>query len=122
MPDPEAEPHPYTLCHTGDTAKGRVWVHGDAATAPGLLGFVRSARKEPRGELLRCVFAAGASSGQTAELVDASRTLDLVMNMFLDGRHGSYRNILTQVTPSSAAALHYHSIPIGLADKLGRNR
>ena len=99
-----------------------MWVHGDAETAPGLLGFVRSARKEPRGRLLRCVFAAGASSAQTAELVDASRKLDLLMNMFLDGRHGSYRNILTQVRQFSTAALCDHNKPIDDADKLGRNR
>ena len=99
-----------------------MWIHGDVATAPGLLGFVRSARKEPRGEVLRCVFSAGASSLQPAELVDASRKLDLLMNMFMDGRHGSYRNILTQVPPSSAAALCDRSIPSDLAGKLGRNR
>ena len=80
----------------GGEERGLVWVHGNVAAAPGTLGFMRSARKEMKGELLRVVFANGASP-PAAELVEQCRRLDLFVNMFVDGRNGSYRSIAVEV-------------------------
>ena len=76
------------------TPTGRVWVHGNDKISPGLLGFVLSARKEPKGELLRCVYSTGkASTPASAGLIEGCRRLDLLHNMFVDGQNGSYRSI-----------------------------
>jgi len=79
-------------------SKGRLWLHGNKQTSPGLLGFVLSARKEPRGDLLRCVFSSGAKAPPSATLVEGARALDLMHNMFVDGVNGSYRAVLIEVS------------------------
>lgn len=73
---------------------GRVWVHGNEKVSPGLLGFVLSARKEPKGELLRCVYSTGKSfAASSAGMIQQCRRLDLLHNMFVDNQNGSYRSI-----------------------------
>ena len=84
---------------------GRLWLHGNVATTPGLLGFCRSAKKETKGNLVRCVFDASHTrhkllaldvapeqAGAEAALIQGCRTLDLFMNVFVDGQPGSYRS------------------------------
>ena len=76
------------------TPTGRVWVHGSDKVSPGLLGFILSARKEPKGELLRCVYSTGRGHlAASSDLIEGCRSLDLLHNMFVDGQNGSYRSI-----------------------------
>lgn len=72
-----------------DHPKSIVWIHGEETTAPGLPGFLKSARKEPQGSRLRYVYSRG-SSGETVSLIEQCRRLDLVSNMIVDGRNGCY--------------------------------
>ena len=81
------------------TVAGRVWIHGTEQASPGLLGFILSARKEPKGELLRCVFdTASQPAAASEEAIKSCRRLDLVHNMIVNGRNGSYRILEVQWT------------------------
>lgn len=75
----------------GGGSQGRVWLQGSKQRSPGLIGFAMSARKEPKGELLRCIFHASDSSSDG--WVESCRKLDLFHNMILNGRNGSQRTI-----------------------------
>ena len=72
-----------------DHPKSIVWIHGEETSAPGLPGFLKSARKEPQGSRLRYVYSRG-SSGAAASLIEHCRRLDLVSNMIVNGRNGCY--------------------------------
>lgn len=88
----------------GQQQLGRFWVHGTDAVSPGLLGFILSARKEPKGELLRCVYSMGRQPGlSSAALIKDCRRLDLNHNMFVEGQNGSYRSV--EVSISSFTSL-----------------
>lgn len=82
-------------CNAGDSIKGKLWMYGNMQTTPGLLGFTRSARKEPKGEHLRCVFS--ADDAPASDLIEECRRLDLYINMFSGGRNGSHRAVLVEV-------------------------
>lgn len=68
-------------------------MHGDEQASLGLLGFALSARKEPKGELLRCVFNTGDAASPASSLIESCQRMDLFHNMFVNGRNGSYRTI-----------------------------
>ena len=95
-----------------DEEPGRLWLTGSLQRNPGVQGIVRCARAEPGGAALR--FALDASSqyslhapararvddvsdADLASLVARAARLDLVSNVFVDGRHGSYRNMRVPV-------------------------
>ena len=81
---------------------------GDSATTPGLLGFMRSARKEVKGELLRCVFSVD-DSADTGSLLQQCREMDLAVNMFKNGRNGSYYAVLMEVSLTLQVVLPFYA-------------
>lgn len=73
----------------------RLWLCGDAARRPGVLGMGRCVRTEPGGNAIRFLLhwstgaaAEGADEEATGRLVAAAAKLDLVANVFRDGVHG----------------------------------
>ena len=94
---------------------GRLWLTGSLQSNAGLLGLVKCARGEPRGEALACVLDAsnryslhagarrgdadvgGDSDADLAPLLARAQALGLAYNVFVDGRHGAYRSIAMPV-------------------------
>lgn len=86
---------------------GRIWLHGTQNGSPGLIGFAMSARKEPKGELVRCVFNASEDSQSLdTNHVESCRRLDLFHNMIFDGQNGSYRTIEVRIKGIQRPCLH----------------
>ena len=77
-----------------------MWLYGDLEKRPGVLGFVHSARKEPKGDRVRGILNWGPlAKEEAAQLVEKCRKLDLVDNVFKGGVHGAYVPVKAEVTP-----------------------
>lgn len=77
-----------------------MWLYGDSEKSPGLLGFLTSARKEHKGDRVRAAISWGAPSADYKKLVEASRRLDLIINVYENGkRNGVYAPCETDVRP-----------------------
>lgn len=55
-----------------------------------MLGFLSSARKEMKGNSIRAICGWDASQSNAAERLDSVAKLDLIVNVFKDGRNGIY--------------------------------
>ena len=74
-----------------DEKMKRIWLMATASPLNGVLGMIRCLRKEPRGEVFRCIYNAGDNEGQSYSLTNEIIKKDLVMNVFKNNQHGSYR-------------------------------
>jgi fatty acid synthase len=68
----------------------RVWLTGNIASAPGLIGLANCARREPNNGCLRTVFVAQADE-PGAQAVEMAKNHDLAVNVYKDGQWGNYQ-------------------------------
>lgn len=76
-----------------DKTTERVWLISENVPTSGVIGLVNSLRREPRGERIRCVFIADTIGKPWATCFDKIKKTDLVMNVYKNGKWGSYRYI-----------------------------
>ena len=68
-----------------------IWLCSFTSSPTGIVGMTNCLRREIGGEKIRCLFARPENKGKVMEQFKALRKLDLVMNVFEDGKFGSYR-------------------------------
>ncbi|XP_051888628.1 fatty acid synthase [Pristis pectinata] len=80
-----------------------VWLAVSNCGNSGIVGMVNCLRQEPQGHRIRCVFVTNLISSSSVPSLDPSgrdmKTIvgnDLVMNVYRDGRWGSFRHIFVQ--------------------------
>ena len=71
--------------------KSPTWLCSFTSSPTGIVGMVNCLRQEIGGEKIRCLFARPENKGKVMEQFEALMKLDLVMNVFEDGKFGSYR-------------------------------
>lgn len=71
--------------------KTPIWLRCFTSSPTGIVGMTNCLRQEMGGEKIRCVFARPEMKGKVMEQFEALKKLDLVMNVFEDGKFGSYR-------------------------------
>lgn len=73
-----------------------IWLVAKDTPANGVVGMVNCLRQEPGGDKLRCIFDTRKSNKISFDQRDFADILqkDLVMNIFNDGKFGSYRHLL----------------------------
>ncbi len=73
-----------------DNTNKRLWLMGNSASAPGLTGLVRSLRKEPNGDRVRCLFVDDSNKVSKRQISKVLKH-DLATNVFKNGIWGSYQ-------------------------------
>lgn len=71
--------------------KSPVWLRSFTSSPTGIVGMTNCLRQEMGGEKIRCLFSSPEDKGKVMEQFEALKKLDLVMNVFEDGKFGSYR-------------------------------
>ena len=71
--------------------KSPIWLRSFTSSPTGIVGMVNCLRQEMGGEKIRCLLAGPEMKGKVMEQFKALKKLDLVMNVFEDGKFGSYR-------------------------------
>lgn len=71
--------------------KSPIWLRTFTSSPTGIVGMTNCLRQEMGGEKIRCLFARPEQKGKVLEQFEALKKLDLVMNVFEDGKFGSYR-------------------------------
>lgn len=92
----------------------RLWLVSLSCSMNGILGLVNCLRKEDCGHKIRCIFNASLS-GKNLELEEdflkSLQAKDLVMNVFRDGKWGSFRHIpLENITKSLESSHAYINV------------
>ncbi|ELT99721.1 hypothetical protein CAPTEDRAFT_89190 [Capitella teleta] len=79
----------------------RIWLRSEKGSYSGIVGMVKSLRMEDGGTRIRCLFNACGSSRlpglESKEFLDISRK-DLVMNVCVNNRWGSFRHMSLQIS------------------------
>ena len=71
--------------------KTPIWLRSFTSSPSGIVGMTNCLRQEMGGEKIRCLFARPEMKNKVMEQFESLKTLDLVMNVFEDGKFGSYR-------------------------------
>ncbi|XP_067914268.1 fatty acid synthase [Heterodontus francisci] len=86
-----------------DSSEDPVWLTVTDCGSSGIVGMVNCLRLEPRGHRIRCVFVTNLISSSPVPSLDTCgkdmKTIlrnDLVMNIYRDGRWGSFRHVFSQ--------------------------
>lgn len=79
--------------------KTPIWLRSFTSSPTGIVGMTNCLRQEMGGERIRCLFASPETKGKVMEQFEAIKKLDLVMNVFEDGKFGSYRSVKRFYTP-----------------------
>lgn len=82
-------PHLQTALASKD--KTPIWLRSFTPSLSGIVGMTNCLRQEMGGEKIRCLFARPEMKNKVMEQFEALKKLDLVMNVFEDGKFGSYR-------------------------------
>ncbi|EDV19161.1 uncharacterized protein TRIADDRAFT_34034 [Trichoplax adhaerens] len=84
----------------------KIWLLSDCNSTSGIVGMTNCLRKEPGGENIRCVFNARLNGSSPAVKFSQEMKLiqqhDLVMNIYRDGKWGSFRHLSVSKDESSA--------------------
>ena len=93
-------PRLQTLMANGDAAP--IWIRAATDSPSGIVGMTNCLRQEMGGGRIRCLFnASSAAQDSLTERFEELRTLDLAMNVYKDGKFGSYRHVLMSANPSA---------------------
>lgn len=71
--------------------KSSIWLRSFTSSPTGIVGMTNCLRQEMGGERIRCLFATPEDMGKVTEQFELLKKLDLVMNVFKDGKYGSFR-------------------------------
>ncbi|WAR31526.1 FAS-like protein [Mya arenaria] len=73
-----------------------IWLYSEDVSS-GIVGLVNSLRQEPSGERIRCVFLALKTESPSAErFIKDRKDLDLVFNIYNDGKWGTFSGLLLE--------------------------
>lgn len=71
--------------------KSPIWLCSFTTSPTGIVGMTNCLRQEMGGERIRCLLASPEQKDKVMKQFDLLKKLDLVMNVFKDGKYGSYR-------------------------------
>lgn len=71
--------------------KSPIWLRSFTTSPTGIVGMANCLRQEMGGERIRCLFTSPEQKDKAMKQFDALNKLDVVMNVFKDGKYGSYR-------------------------------
>ena len=71
--------------------KSPIWLCSFTTSPTGIVGMTNCLRQEMGGERIRCLLASPEQKDKVMKQFDSLKKLDLVMNVFKDGKYGSYR-------------------------------
>ena len=71
--------------------KSPIWLCSFTSSPTGIVGMTNCLRQEMGGERIRCLLASPEQKDKVMKQFDSLKKLDLVMNVFKDGKYGSYR-------------------------------
>lgn len=84
-------PDLHSKFNTGDGST--IWLRVRSPSHSGIVGMTNCLRQEPCGERIRCLFDGSNSGEDLMKSFEELRKLDLVMNVYNQGRLGSYRHL-----------------------------
>ncbi|XP_006825448.1 fatty acid synthase-like, partial [Saccoglossus kowalevskii] len=100
--------------YQGKPMKEKIWLLVNGAVDSGIVGMLNCLKQEPGGNRLRCIF--NASLENDAKLLDlGDKTLkkimqqDLVMNIYRDGKWGSFHHVPFSTSTQSSTILTPHA-------------
>ena len=89
-----------------------IWLVGQDGAANGVVGLVTCLRQEPGGDKVRCIFNQDAKATQVnfknAPHADILKS-DLVMNVFKDGKLGTYRHLNLGLIEEDTSVMAEHA-------------
>ena len=74
-----------------------IWLRSFTTSPTGIVGMTKCLRQEMGGVRIRCILASPEEKDKVTEQFDSLKKLDLVMNVFKDGKYGSYRLIINSM-------------------------
>ena len=75
--------------------KSPIWLCSFTTSPTGIVGMTNCLRQEMGGERIRCLLVSPEQKGKVMKQFDSLKKLDLVMNVFKDGKYGSYRFVIS---------------------------
>ncbi|XP_002741902.2 fatty acid synthase-like, partial [Saccoglossus kowalevskii] len=100
--------------YQGKPMKEKIWLLVNGAVDSGIVGMLNCLKQEPGGNRIRCIF--NASLENDAKLLDlGDKTLkkimqqDLVMNIYRDGKWGSFHHVPFSTSTQSSTILTPHA-------------
>ena len=88
--------------HMSSGASAPIWIRASTPSPSGIVGMTNCLRHEMGGERIRCLFNASGSKKDIMSKFEKLRGLDLAMNVYKDGKMGSYRHVLMENNPSAS--------------------